>query len=100
MYIAFFEVIAVAWFYGNQKRKISYLIESNDQSILGANRLSHNVKEMTGKEPHLFFVVCWYAVAPALILVRSNSVGFIIIFQLENCKTNRFVILLYQTKLE
>jgi hypothetical protein len=34
--------------------------------------LSDNVKEMTGKKPHTFFVVCWYAIAPALIFVSSN----------------------------
>ena len=60
------------------KRSVEYSIKSKYQSFLGAKRLAQNVKEMTGKEPHIFFVICWYAVAPALILVRSRAVEFII----------------------
>ncbi|CAF1211881.1 unnamed protein product [Didymodactylos carnosus] len=64
MYIAFFEVIAIVWFYG-------------------AKRLANNVEEMTGKQPHIFFVICWYAVAPALILA-------IWIFSFTDLKRIRF----------
>ncbi|XP_074641090.1 sodium- and chloride-dependent GABA transporter ine-like [Tubulanus polymorphus] len=49
MYLAFFEVVAITWVYG-------------------ANKLARNVKEMTGREPQLFFKVCWYFFSPALIL--------------------------------
>jgi hypothetical protein len=37
--------------------------------LIGANRLANNIKEMTGKKPQKFFIVCWYAISPALILV-------------------------------
>ncbi|CAL4086152.1 unnamed protein product, partial [Meganyctiphanes norvegica] len=49
MYLAFFEVIAVVWVYG-------------------ANRLAHNVKEMTGRMPSAYFRYCWYFIAPILIM--------------------------------
>lgn len=48
MYLAFFEVIAVTWFYG-------------------ARRLARNVQAMTGVHPSMFFIVCWYVVSPVLI---------------------------------
>ncbi|KAL8571525.1 hypothetical protein ACOMHN_056820 [Nucella lapillus] len=48
MILAFFEVIAVSWFYG-------------------ARRLSEDIQDMTGSKPHLFFVVCWYVISPVLI---------------------------------
>ncbi|GAB1602619.1 sodiumchlorideine-likedependent and chloride-dependent GABA transporter ine-like [Argonauta hians] len=49
MYLAFFEVIAVTWFYG-------------------ARRLGRNIEEMTGKAPPYFFILCWYYVSPLFIL--------------------------------
>ncbi|KAG1653933.1 Sodium- and chloride-dependent GABA transporter ine [Nymphon striatum] len=48
MFIAFFEVIAITWFYG-------------------AKRLATNIKEMTGKRPNKYFIICWYFISPALI---------------------------------
>lgn len=48
MYLAFFEVIAVAWFYG-------------------VGRLSRNVKTMTGRHPSLYFKFCWMVATPLLI---------------------------------
>ncbi|XP_044732346.1 sodium- and chloride-dependent GABA transporter ine-like isoform X2 [Chrysoperla carnea] len=49
MYLAFFEIIAVAWFYG-------------------AWRLSKNVEDMTGHPPSLYFRFCWLILAPLLLL--------------------------------
>ncbi|KAK6190230.1 hypothetical protein SNE40_002149 [Patella caerulea] len=49
MILAFFEVIAITWFYG-------------------ARRLSSNIEEMTGRKPQLFFIICWYGLSPLLIL--------------------------------
>ncbi|XP_030746913.1 sodium- and chloride-dependent GABA transporter ine-like [Sitophilus oryzae] len=48
MYLAFFEVIAVAWFYG-------------------AFRLCKNVKTMTGRHPGWFIKICWLVVTPLMI---------------------------------
>ncbi|KAI5633104.1 sodium:neurotransmitter symporter family domain-containing protein [Phthorimaea operculella] len=48
-YLAFFEVVAVAWFYG-------------------VGRLSRNIKQMTGRYPSLYFRICWLVAAPALLL--------------------------------
>ncbi|KAL4223921.1 hypothetical protein ACF0H5_017383 [Mactra antiquata] len=48
MYLAFFEVIAITWFYG-------------------AKRLAKNIEEMNGAPPNIFFVVCWYGISPLLI---------------------------------
>ncbi|KAI5697135.1 hypothetical protein M8J75_005763 [Diaphorina citri] len=49
MYVAFFEVVAVAWIYGSDK-------------------LARNVHHMTGKFPSLYFRFCWSIAAPLLIL--------------------------------
>ncbi|XP_052834059.1 sodium- and chloride-dependent GABA transporter ine [Octopus bimaculoides] len=49
MYLAFFEVIAVTWFYG-------------------AKRLGRNIQEMTGRAPSYFFILCWYYISPLFIL--------------------------------
>ncbi|XP_063984488.1 sodium- and chloride-dependent GABA transporter ine [Diachasmimorpha longicaudata] len=49
MFLAFFEVIAISWFYG-------------------VRRLSNNVKEMTGRMPSLYFRFCWLIAAPLLIM--------------------------------
>ncbi|CAB3224548.1 unnamed protein product [Arctia plantaginis] len=48
-YLAFFEVIGIAWFYG-------------------VGRLSKNIKQMTGRRPSLYFRVCWLVASPALLL--------------------------------
>ncbi|XP_066597207.1 sodium- and chloride-dependent GABA transporter ine isoform X2 [Prorops nasuta] len=49
MFLAFFEVIAVSWFYG-------------------VRRLCNNVKEMTGRVPSMYFRFCWLFAAPVLIM--------------------------------
>lgn len=49
MYLAFFEVIAVTWFYG-------------------AKQLGQNIQEMTGKYPNYFFILCWYIASPLFII--------------------------------
>ncbi|GFO08625.1 sodium- and chloride-dependent gaba transporter ine-like [Plakobranchus ocellatus] len=49
MILAFFEVIAICWFYG-------------------AKNLADNITHMTGIRPNAFFIVCWYFVSPLLIL--------------------------------
>ncbi|XP_046475469.1 sodium- and chloride-dependent GABA transporter ine isoform X2 [Neodiprion pinetum] len=49
MFLAFFEVIAISWFYGVQ-------------------RLCSNVKEMTGRMPSIYFRFCWLVAAPLLIM--------------------------------
>ncbi|RUS79168.1 hypothetical protein EGW08_013076 [Elysia chlorotica] len=48
MVLAFFEVIAICWFYG-------------------ARNLANNIKLMTGSRPNIFFIVCWYGLSPLLI---------------------------------
>ncbi|KAI4461101.1 sodium/chloride dependent transporter [Holotrichia oblita] len=48
MYVAFFEIIAIAWFYG-------------------VKRLSRNILEMTGREPSWYFKFCWYVASPLMI---------------------------------
>lgn len=50
MFLAFFEVLAVCWFYG-------------------VRRLSANYKEMLGTEPNFFFKLCWWVVSPLLVTV-------------------------------
>jgi solute carrier family 6 (neurotransmitter transporter, taurine) member 6 len=54
MYIAFFECIAIVWFYG-------------------AGRLASNTKDMTGKYPNWFFRICWLIISPVIILVCANK---------------------------
>lgn len=54
MFLAFFEVIAISWFYG-------------------VKRLGKNVKEMTGRAPSLYFRYCWLIAAPLLIMVNKNK---------------------------
>ncbi|XP_043274241.1 sodium- and chloride-dependent GABA transporter ine [Venturia canescens] len=49
MFLAFFEVIAISWFYG-------------------VRRLCSNVKEMTGRVPSMYFRFCWLIAAPLLIM--------------------------------
>ncbi|XP_063226082.1 sodium- and chloride-dependent GABA transporter ine [Bacillus rossius redtenbacheri] len=49
MYLAFFEIIAISWFYG-------------------VHRLAKNVQEMTGRQPSLYFRFCWWFAAPVLIM--------------------------------
>ncbi|XP_025073170.1 sodium- and chloride-dependent GABA transporter ine-like [Pogonomyrmex barbatus] len=49
MFLAFFEVIAISWFYG-------------------VKRLCNNVREMTGHLPSRYFRFCWFLAAPLLIM--------------------------------
>ncbi|XP_055595461.1 sodium- and chloride-dependent GABA transporter ine isoform X2 [Uranotaenia lowii] len=49
MFLAFFETIAIAWFYG-------------------INRLSRNVKQMTGRYPSLYLRFCLLIAVPALLI--------------------------------
>ncbi|XP_026758110.1 sodium- and chloride-dependent GABA transporter ine-like [Galleria mellonella] len=48
-YLAFFEVVAIAWLYG-------------------VGRLSRNIKRMTGRRPSFYFRFCWLVATPALLL--------------------------------
>ncbi|CAL1533761.1 unnamed protein product [Lymnaea stagnalis] len=48
MVLAFFEVIAICWFYG-------------------AHNLAENIKTMTGAKPNIFFIACWFVLSPLLI---------------------------------
>ncbi|KAK3760902.1 hypothetical protein RRG08_042117 [Elysia crispata] len=48
MVLAFFEVIAICWFYG-------------------ARNLAENIQHMTGSRPNIFFIICWYCISPLLI---------------------------------
>ncbi|KAI8782629.1 sodium- and chloride-dependent GABA transporter ine [Biomphalaria glabrata] len=48
MVLAFFEVIAICWFYG-------------------AHRLADNIRVMTGTKPNIFFIICWFVLSPLLI---------------------------------
>ncbi|XP_072516296.1 sodium- and chloride-dependent GABA transporter ine [Salminus brasiliensis] len=50
MFLAFFEVVAICWFYG-------------------VKRLSSNLEEMTGNKPSIFFRVCWIVICPVLITI-------------------------------
>ncbi|XP_078083446.1 sodium- and chloride-dependent GABA transporter 1 isoform X2 [Mustelus asterias] len=50
MFLAFFEVVAICWFYG-------------------VRRLSANYKEMLGSSPNLFFKLCWWFASPLLVTV-------------------------------
>lgn len=56
LFIAFFQIVAISWFYG-------------------VNRLTKNVKEMTSKNPSIYFRFCWLFASPALLLVRRVSVS-------------------------
>lgn len=38
-------------------------------NYLGARRLARNVEEMNGKQPNIFFIVCWYFISPIFIFV-------------------------------
>uniref|UniRef100_A0A182J770 Transporter n=1 Tax=Anopheles atroparvus TaxID=41427 RepID=A0A182J770_ANOAO len=49
MFLAFFETIAISWFYG-------------------INRLSKNVKQMTGRYPSLYLRFCLMVAAPLLLI--------------------------------
>lgn len=49
LYVAFFELIAIAWIYG-------------------ADKLARNVHQMTGRFPSLYFRLCWSIAAPVIIL--------------------------------
>lgn len=60
-YLAFFEIIAITWFYG-------------------VRRLSRNVKQMTGKSPSLYFRTCWLIAAPLLLFVSIFVLKLLIFF--------------------
>jgi len=50
MFLAFCQMIAIAWFYGT-------------------GRLSKNIKQMTGKAPSLYLRSCWLVLGPCLLFV-------------------------------
>lgn len=55
LFVAFFQIIAVAWFYG-------------------INRLTKNIKEMTSKNPSVYLRFCWLLSAPLLLVVRQHFI--------------------------
>ncbi|XP_039611013.1 sodium- and chloride-dependent GABA transporter ine [Polypterus senegalus] len=69
MFLAFFEVVAICWIYG-------------------VCRLSQNVQEMMGKEPSLFFRMCWIVVSPGLVTI-------ILVFTVIQFKPARYVDYIY-----
>lgn len=55
MFLAFFQMIAIGWFYGS-------------------SRLCKNVKQMTGKTPSIYFRSCWTVAGPLLLFVSRRIV--------------------------
>lgn len=53
LFVGFFQIAAIAWFYG-------------------IVRLTKNIKEMTSKNPSVYFRFCWFIAAPMLLLVRKT----------------------------
>lgn len=53
MFLAFCQMIAIAWFYGT-------------------GRLSKNVKQMTGKAPSFYLKSCWLVLGPCLLFVSAK----------------------------
>lgn len=53
MFLAFFQMIAITWFYG-------------------VRRLSKIIKQMTGKGPSLYFRSCWLVAGPLLLIVNFS----------------------------
>lgn len=53
MFLAFCQMIAIAWFYNIE-------------------RLSKNVKQMTGKAPSLYLKSCWIVFGPCLLFVSNH----------------------------
>lgn len=49
LFVAFFQIIAISWFYG-------------------VKRLTKNIKEMTSKNPSRYFKFCWLVTAPLILL--------------------------------
>ncbi|XP_061907295.1 sodium- and chloride-dependent GABA transporter 1 [Entelurus aequoreus] len=49
MFLAFFEVIAVCWFFG-------------------VHRISHMIERMLGKSVNIYFRICWFLLCPLLVL--------------------------------
>jgi hypothetical protein len=37
--------------------------------VYGANTLSKNIEKINGEKPALFFKICWYFLAPSLIVI-------------------------------
>ncbi|XP_055315143.1 sodium- and chloride-dependent GABA transporter ine isoform X3 [Sitodiplosis mosellana] len=60
MFLAFFQIIAISWFYG-------------------VSRLSRNIKQMTGKVPSLYFRSCWLIIGPSLLF----ALGIFSLFSYE-----------------
>jgi len=50
LFIAFFQVVAVSWVYGNDK-------------------FGNDIEYMTGKRPYLFWMICWKYISPIAILI-------------------------------
>ena len=42
--------------------------------IPGARRLAKDIQVMTGRQVSMFWLVCWYGVSPAFILVNTKSI--------------------------
>ena len=79
LFVAFFQIVAIAWFYG----------------II---RLTKNIKEMTSKNPSVYFRFCWFIAAPALLMVRKIQLLMIEAFKRQPFYIFRpFLFLLYST---
>jgi solute carrier family 6 (neurotransmitter transporter, taurine) member 6 len=61
LFVAFFQIIAVTWLYG-------------------IKRLTKNVKEMTSKNPSVYFRFCWLFTAPVMLLVSCFAFNKLIKF--------------------
>lgn len=55
LFVAFFHIAAISWFYG-------------------IPRLTKSIKEMTSKNPSVYFRFCWFFAAPTLLLVKFDDV--------------------------
>lgn len=74
MFLAFFQITAIAWFYG-------------------IRRLSKNIKQMTGRAPSLYFRSCWLIVGPSLLFV-SLIVNSMMAHQMPYLNANNVTVFL------
>lgn len=58
VFLAFFEIVAISWFFG-------------------IGRVSKAIKQMTGRNPSLYFRSCWGFFVPLLLIVSSYYDRFI-----------------------
>ncbi len=91
LFVVFAETIAICWFYGQcSVGFVDLLVLIFQQKyFLGSEKFSHQIKEMLGSKPGIFWRICWRVISPLFLGVSAAKSALFHFFKIT--LSNQFI---------